>query len=233
MRRLSLDSSAMCGSKPAPAAAVLSSSRSRAPSRKLMNGSCGELGEPQLRPARERVAEREHDDELLGHERAQLEAAVLDALGHRQEREVDLVLAQHRGELLAGLLAHDELDGRMAVVERGEQQREVHRAHRVQRADRQAPRLHAGERLQLGVRGVELGECPARAGDEQLAGLRHRDAPRRALDERDAELRLEAADLLRQRRLRDVLAGGRAREVALVRDGDEVAQLAQIHAFSL
>ena len=121
----------------------------------------------------------------------------------------------------------------IALVEAREQQRQVDRAHRVQRADRQPAGLDPGERLQLGLRGVELGQRPARAGDEQLAGLRHRDAARRALDERHAELRLEAADLLRERRLRDVLARGGAREVALVGERDEIAQLAQIHAFSL
>ena len=103
----------------------------------------------------------------------------------------------------------------------------------MQRPDRQPPGLHAGERLQLGLRGVELGERAAGARDEQVAGLRHRDLARRALDERHAELGLEAADLLRQRRLRDVLAGGSAGEMALVGERDEVAQLAEIHALSL
>ncbi len=146
--------------------------------------------------ARQRVVGGQHDDELLADERAQRQPAALDALGDRQEREVDLVLAQHRGELLAGLLADRELDGRVAVVERREQQREVHGAHRVQGADGQAARLHPRERLQLGVGGVELGERPAGAGDEHLAGVGHRDAPGRALDERQADLGLEAADLL-------------------------------------
>ena len=183
--------------------------------------------------AGERMAGREHDDELLAHERAQRQAGALDALGDRQEREVDLVVAQHRGELLAGLLAHGELDRRIALVEPREQQRQVDGAHRVQRADRQPAGLDAGERLQLGLRGVELAERAPRASDEHLAGLRHRDLARRALDERHPELGLEAADLLRERGLRDVLPRRRAREVALVGERDEVAQLAQIHAFSL
>ena len=48
-----------------------------------------------------------------------------------------------------------------------------------------------------------------------------------------ADLRLEAADLLGEGGLRDVLAGRRAREMSLVGDRDEVAQLAQSHAHSL
>ena len=196
MRRLSLDSKAIRGSKPAAAAAPMSSSRSRAPTRKLMNGSSASSPQPQPRTSRQRVIGGEHDDKLLADERVQRQAAALDALGHRQEREVDLVVAQHRGELLAGLLADDELDRRIAPVKAREQQRQVDGAHRVQRPDRQPTRLDPGERLQLGLRGVELGERSAGAGDEQLAGLRHRDAARRALDERHSELRLEAADLL-------------------------------------
>ena len=157
-----------------------------------MNGSSARSPIRSRGARRERMAEREHDDELLADERAQRQARPLDALGDRQEREVDLVVAQHRGELLAGLLAHDELDRPIALVEAREQQREVDRPHRVQRADRQPPRLDPGERLQLGVRRVELGQRPARAGDEDLARLRHRDAARRALDEHRPELRLEA-----------------------------------------
>ena len=118
-------------------------------------------------------------------------------------------------------------------MKRREQQRQIDRAHRVQRADRQPPGLDAGERLQLGLPGVDLGERAPRAGDEHVARLRHRDLARRALDERHPDLRLEAADLLRQRRLGDVLAGGRASEVTLVGERDEVAQLSQIHALSL
>ena len=114
-----------------------------------------------------------------------------------------------------------------------EQQRQVDRAHRVQRADRQPAALHAGQRLQLGLRGVELGEDVARPGDEQLAGAGERDLARRALDEREPDLGLQALDLLRERRLGDVLARRGAREVALVGEGDEIAQLAQFHTHSL
>ena len=47
----------------------------------------------------------------------QAEAVRLDPLGHRQERKVDLVDAQHLGHLLAGLLAHGEPDVGMELVE--------------------------------------------------------------------------------------------------------------------
>jgi hypothetical protein len=44
-----------------------------------------------------------------------------------------------------------------------------------------------------------------------------------------AELTLEVADLLRQRRLRDVQRGGGAHELPLLRDGDEVAKMPELH----
>lgn len=115
-------------------------------------------------------------------------------------------------------------------VEGRQQRAEVNRPHRVQRADRDVARLHAGEAVELSAGGVELRQ---RASDEPVAGLGHRHAPRRTLHERHPDLVLELADLLRQRRLGDVLAHGRAREMALVGDRDEVAQLSQFHAASL
>jgi hypothetical protein len=45
-----------------------------------------------------------------------------------------------------------------------------------------------------------------------------------------ADLGLQAADLLGERRLGDVLARGGARQVPLVSERDELAQLPQIHA---
>jgi hypothetical protein len=61
-----------------------------------------------------------------------------------------------------------------------------------------------------------------------LAGLRHPDPARRPVGERDAELRLELGDLLRQRGLGHQHPGRGAREAALLRQGHEVSQLAQI-----
>ena len=76
---------------------------------------------------------------------------------------------------------------------------------------------------------LQLRQDPPRPRDQQLPGLGDRHPARRPLDERDADLLLEPADLLRQRRLGDVLTLGGAGEVALVGERDEVFELSQIH----
>ena len=51
-----------------------------------------------------------------------------------------------------------------------------------------------------------------------------------AFEERRADLRLQRLDLLGERRLGDVQPLGRARDMALVGHGDEVAEVAQFHS---
>ena len=71
----------------------------------------------------------------------------------------------------------------------------------------------------------------SRAAHEQdLARRRELDAARRAVQQRHAELGLEPPDLLRERRLGHVQALGGAAEVAFLGDGDERAQVAELHA---
>ena len=53
------------------------------------------------------------------------------------------------------------------------------------------------------------------------------------LHQRDADLVLEPADLLRQGRLCDVLPSGGASEVTLLSQGHQVAQLPEFHKESL
>src|SRR5918912_1128830 len=73
-------------------------------------------------------------------------------------------------------------------------------------------------------RTTSTSSSPWRAGGREL------DAARRAVEKRHAQLRLEASDLLRQRRLRHVQAFRGAAEVALLGDRHERAEVAQLHA---
>ena len=176
---------------------------------------------------------RQDHHELLGDELAQDQPLRLDPLGHRQEGEVEHIVAQHLRELLARLLADGELDGGVALVEHRQRERHVHRSHRVHRADGHVAGPDAGERLHLRLGGVDLGQDPARARHERLARLGDRDPPGGPLHQGEADLLLEPADLLRERRLGDVLARRGPREVLLVGERDEVAQLPEFHKLSL
>ena len=65
--------------------------------------------------------------------------------------------------------------------------------------------------------------------DHPLARVGEHDLARVALDELDAELALELLDLGRQRRLADEAGLGGPAEVAVLGDGDEVPEIAQVH----
>ena len=80
---------------------------------------------------------------------------------------------------------------------------------------------------------LSLGERAARALDEVLAGLGQLHSPGPPVHDRDAHLGHEPPDLLGQRGLGDLLTRGRSREVPLVGEGDQVAELPQFHNESL
>ncbi len=119
----------------------------------------------------------------------------------------------------------------MLGAERGQQPWEVERPERLDRPDEHPAGAQPAQRVEVRGDRVDLGERPPRAAQDRLPGLRHADRAARALKQFEAQLALEAADLLAERGLRDVQLRGRAREVALLGDGGEVAQLAQLHAF--
>jgi hypothetical protein len=56
--------------------------------------------------------------------------------------------------------------------------------------------LYSAQPLHLGLRRVDLSEDPPGANDEQFPSLRQRDPSRRALHEWEADLVLEATELL-------------------------------------
>ena len=64
---------------------------------------------------------------------------------------------------------------------------------------------------------------------QELSGRSELDPTGSAVEERDAELRFQAPDLLRQRGLRHVQPVRRPAEVELLGDGKEVAQVSQLH----
>ena len=88
---------------------------------------------------------------------------------------------------------------------------------------RPAPALAHAERA------VGGGQDRSALVQQGLAGGRQLHLPSAAQQQRAADLGLEPPDLRRQRGLRQVQTRGCAREVQFLRDGDEIAQLSELH----
>ena len=79
----------------------------------------------------------------------------------------------------------------------------------------------------VGDQGVELGlDAPGPRDDRLALGGEVAGGP---VDEGDAQLALEAGDVGRDVRLHGVQRPGRGREAAVVGDGDEGGELAEVH----
>jgi len=74
-----------------------------------------------------------------------------------------------------------------------------------------------------------VGQDATRVGEEQAARVGQRNALGVTLEQREAELGLERADLQRQRRLLDAEHRCGAGHVTRVGDGLEVAQVSKLH----
>jgi len=79
------------------------------------------------------------------------------------------------------------------------------------------------------LRHLRVAQHVARLCEERGSGRRERDAALAPVEEGDAELLLELADLLAYRRLSDVQTLRSLAEVQLLRDGDEVPQMPELH----
>ena len=137
--------------------------------------------------------------------------------------------AQHVG---GDALAETDLDARMRAAEAGEQPGDVEVAGRQQRPDPDPPTQDAAELVDLFARGVDLGEHPAGAPRDGDARVGRDDAAARALEQRRAQLLLEPADLVRQRRLGEMELLRGAREVAVPRHRLHASQLPELHAIN-
>ena len=76
---------------------------------------------------------------------------------------------------------------------------------------------------------LDAAEDIFRLAQEHAAGICQRDVMTAPIEQRDANLHLELADLLAERRLRRVQPGRGAREIQFFRDCHEVPQMPQLH----
>ena len=100
---------------------------------------------------------------------------------------------------------------------------------RVRRADAKRPRHRPRAVAQHAQALVDLAQRLGRVADEVLAGFGQHDALADAVEQRAADLLLELADLVRQRRLRDVNALGGAGEAQALGERREIAEVAELH----
>ena len=99
--------------------------------------------------------------------------------------------------------------------------------------DFEGPRERVLARAREAADVVRIPEHAPRPRDHRLARGRQRGAPRLALDEGDAEVFLELAQLGRQGRLGDMAALGRTAEMPRFGERDEVFEVPQVHSRSL
>ena len=118
----------------------------------------------------------------------------------------------------------------MGSAEPREQAGNVDAAAGKQRPDRDPAPGHAAQLVDLLAHSVDLGQHPAGPRGDRLPGLGRGHPPAGPLEELGAELRLEAPDLMRERRLRHVQLLGGTGEVPMACDGLDISELAQLHA---
>ena len=182
----------------------------------------GELGQRDRGAAGEAVAAREGRESLFASEDLDLEVGLTRA--QARERHVHRA-GDHPGYVAELQLLDEDLDVRASLrigVEDGGQQAGPGRAGE---ADDEAI-LGPGRRQ--GPLGLAQGS-PALT-QQRDTGLGELDATAGANQQRDADLRLQTADLLAERGLGDMQSLGRTAEVQLLRDRNEIFELTQIEA---
>lgn len=122
----------------------------------------------------------------------------------------------HVGPGIAEMAQHGGQDAVVGRADKGQRQRPHLAARQPLRQRRQRARLRQD------APHLHQPACPHR---------RQRHRALRAVEQRDAQLLLQRADLLRQRRLRHRQARGGTAEVQFLGNGHEVAELAQVHGF--
>jgi len=175
----------------------------------------------------ERMVGRHRDPERLAPQQLPLEPGRVE--GARRDADVDVVAAG----AAAGVdqVGEQHVGGDVGAALGEQLQHRLHRlvVERRAEADHQPLRLAGG-----GARGGAGGVGGRQQRDgvlvEDAAGRRQLDSARRALDERRADALLELPHLRAERLLGQMQPLRRAREVQLLRDGDEGAQVTQLEA---
>ena len=184
------------------------------------------------RSAGQRRVGRQHDDQLLLRE----QPADEPGFGDRELGEPDLgAAAPHQrcdgGGVLRLIDPHDDVG--VGVAEDADQGRERVDGQRGQRHHVEGAGGEAADRRDRRAQDPEIAQHLPGRFEERLARRRQEGAPPDPVEQLEAQLGLETANPLRERRLRDVEGGGGSGEAALLDDPDHVLDLADLHRSSL
>jgi hypothetical protein len=171
-------------------------------------------------------------DWLLGDEQGLHRGRRAVVAAQPDQRSVELARGQGRQQGVGLALDQPQLDPRVLAVERAEQAEEPPVRQGLDEAERQAPGEQAAERRHrlAGVPGA--GQHRPGMRQERLAGRGQPRCAPTADEQLLAELGFQAGDLLADGRLGDRDPPRRPREVALLGDREEVAQLPEFHKHS-
>lgn len=170
------------------------------------------------------MAGREHRDEGLAAHRAEPQPRFVRGR-LAQQADVDAAVVQG-GELgCAGHLPDVQPHARVALPEGAQQARQNGQGERSGEADPQPARLAAADGAGGRQPVRQVGQDPARGGQQLPPGRGEGDAAGLAPEQRVADLLLQPADLLAQRRLGDAEAGGGPAEVQFLGEHGEGVQL--------
>ncbi len=157
-----------------------------------------------------------------------------DAFGHAlvvaHQADVEFAAAQALELQLRMHLAQVQRDvGVAAPVVGDDVAQHLGQRQRRRETDAQQADLAARHALQFLRQRLRRGEHRPRALEQGVASIGQRHRAARAREQLHAQLLFQRADLLAERWLRHVQAQRGPREVQLFRDGDEIAQVAQLH----
>ena len=150
--------------------------------------------------------------------------------GRANECGVDLFVIQSLHQLAAAAFLQHQRDEWGHLAERPDHARhEGMERRRTREADDDAPLLAPRRPARGGERPIDLIENHASALEKGSAGVGQLHAARLAAEQLNVQLLLESADLHAERRLLNTQAFRGPGHVPFFGDGDEIAQVAQLH----
>jgi hypothetical protein len=186
-----------------------------------------QFGDGDLAPAGPAMVRRQGDGHRLFIERFPDQIGMVET--RPDEADMDAPVQQRRLLLERQHFVQQHLHARMLGMKpaQGRRQQQVH--GRADIADADPADLAAPDPTRPGDGLLQLGDQGRRLGLEKLAGLGQAQRPAAAFQQLQAQLVLQLADLLAQRRLGDMQAQGGAAEIQLLGHRQEVAEMTQLH----